>query len=92
MFVKTYRERRTWLAVFRAFYRVYATHVCLFHAMMAHVRRPPLPARHCLPAPCPRGVARRSPITPHPLSQAHSLSNAHPTPPPNTPHKTAPIQ
>ncbi len=35
VFVKTYRERRTWMAVFRAYYRVYAAHLVLYHAMQA---------------------------------------------------------
>ncbi|GLI62082.1 hypothetical protein VaNZ11_004642 [Volvox africanus] len=35
VFVKTYRERRTWLAVFRAYYRVYTWHLVLYHAMQA---------------------------------------------------------
>jgi hypothetical protein len=35
VFVKTYRERRSWLAVFRAYYRVYAWHLVLYHAMQA---------------------------------------------------------
>ncbi len=35
VFVKTYRERRTWAAVFRAYYRVIAAHLVLYHAMQA---------------------------------------------------------
>ncbi|GIL75226.1 hypothetical protein Vretimale_7896 [Volvox reticuliferus] len=35
VFVKTYRERRTWLAVFRAYYRVFTWHLVLYHAMQA---------------------------------------------------------
>lgn len=34
-FVKTYRERRSWLAVYRAYYRVFALHFVLYHAMQA---------------------------------------------------------
>ncbi|EFJ48653.1 hypothetical protein VOLCADRAFT_90840 [Volvox carteri f. nagariensis] len=35
VFVKTYRERRSWLGIYRAFYRVYAFHFVLFHLMQA---------------------------------------------------------
>lgn len=35
VFVKTYRERRSWMAVYRAYYRVFATHFVLYHAMQA---------------------------------------------------------
>lgn len=32
---KTYQERRTWFALFRAFFRVLAFHILLFHACLA---------------------------------------------------------
>ncbi|GLI69231.1 hypothetical protein VaNZ11_013721 [Volvox africanus] len=35
VFVKTYRERRSWWGVYRAFFRVYAFHFVLFHLMQA---------------------------------------------------------
>ncbi|KAG2500666.1 hypothetical protein HYH03_001432 [Edaphochlamys debaryana] len=35
VFVKTFRERRTWLAIYRAYYRVVAIHLVLYHAMQA---------------------------------------------------------
>ena len=37
MFVKTFRERRSWLSVYRTFYRVLALHVVLFHLTVAQV-------------------------------------------------------
>lgn len=37
MFVKTFRERRSWLTVYRAFYRVYCFHAVLFHVLLAYV-------------------------------------------------------
>lgn len=37
VFVKTFCERRSWMAIFRAFYRVYCLHVVLFHLLMAYV-------------------------------------------------------
>ncbi|KAJ9527498.1 hypothetical protein QJQ45_025772 [Haematococcus lacustris] len=36
VFVKTYRERRSWAAMLRAFYRVYSMHLVLFHLMVAY--------------------------------------------------------
>ncbi|KAG2442264.1 hypothetical protein HXX76_002351 [Chlamydomonas incerta] len=35
VFVKTYYERRSWWGVYRAFFRVYAFHLVLFHLMQA---------------------------------------------------------
>ncbi|MEW5305138.1 MAG: hypothetical protein WDW36_007699 [Sanguina aurantia] len=35
VFIKTYAERRSWLAPFRAFYRVFALQLVLFHIVMA---------------------------------------------------------
>ncbi|PNH01232.1 hypothetical protein TSOC_012892 [Tetrabaena socialis] len=40
VFVKTHRERRSWSALFRAFYRVYSLHFVLLHAIMAHAFAP----------------------------------------------------
>eukprot|EP00798_Chlamydomonas_sp_ICE-L_P008247 gene8247-1516_t len=34
VFVKTYRERRTWAAVYRAYFRVYALQLCIFFAQL----------------------------------------------------------
>ena len=36
MFVKTYRERRTWAAVYRSYYRVFAFHLVLFHLIQTY--------------------------------------------------------
>lgn len=38
VFVKTYRERRSWWGVYRAYFRVWAVHLLLFHALLAQVR------------------------------------------------------
>jgi hypothetical protein len=47
VFVKTYRERRSWAAVFRAYYRVFAFHFTLYAFMQVQVsRRGRRPARH----------------------------------------------
>ncbi|KXZ43170.1 hypothetical protein GPECTOR_99g805 [Gonium pectorale] len=35
VFVKTYRERRSWWGIYRAFYRIYAFHFVLFHVLQA---------------------------------------------------------
>lgn len=43
VFIKTYAERRSWLAPFRAFYRVFALQMVLFHIVMAQVGAPVYP-------------------------------------------------
>ncbi|GFR41022.1 hypothetical protein Agub_g1454, partial [Astrephomene gubernaculifera] len=40
VFVKTHRERRSWLALLRAFYRVYSLQLVLLHATMAYAFAP----------------------------------------------------
>ena len=40
MFVKTYRERRSWAAVYRAFFRVYCLQLVLLNVLMAHAWAP----------------------------------------------------
>ncbi len=36
VFDKTFRERRSWAAIYRAFYRVYAVHFLLMHLLIAY--------------------------------------------------------
>lgn len=36
VFVKTYRERRSWAAVLRSYYRVYSFHLVLFHLIQVY--------------------------------------------------------
>ncbi|KAG2448290.1 hypothetical protein HYH02_006874 [Chlamydomonas schloesseri] len=40
VFVKTHRERRSWSAVFRAFYRVFSLQLVMLHLTMAHAFAP----------------------------------------------------
>lgn len=41
---KTFQERRSWLAIYRAYYRIFLINLVAFHIMMAQVRGPGLQA------------------------------------------------